>query len=90
MDTKVIAGFGAVHSLPSPPVIRSREEILVDITAHKLLSVCTKVMLLILDPNRRASLPSREKTIGFLENVDTVCDQKVRILEQNLKYFNCL
>lgn len=79
-------------SFPETPFIpvHTHEELLVDIAATKLVSSCAKVLLLILDPTRRPSLPSRENAVSFLNNLDTACDDQIQNLEHKLKYCNRL
>ncbi len=45
-------------SFPDTPLVpvQTREELLVDLTANRIVSTCAKVALLILDPTRRPSL----------------------------------
>lgn len=79
-------------SFPETPrvLVQTREELLDDIAVTKIVSSCAKVLLFILDPNRRPSLPSRENAVSFLDHLDTVCDDQIQNLEHKLKYCNRL
>ena len=79
-------------SFPETPFVpvQTRQEILADLTTTRIVSACAKVALLVLDPTRRPSLPSRENAVSFLDNLDTVCDDQIQNLEHKLKYGNRL
>ncbi len=84
-------------SFPVPPPVpqvpsftdvafRSRDDPVPDVTLYKFVSVCAKVLLFVLDPGRRPSLPSRRKVISFLEDFDSVCTSEIQNSKQTLIY----
>ncbi len=48
-----------------------------DNLSYKLLSVSTKLLTLVIDPNRRPSHPTRKQTVDFLDTITNVCDHKI-------------
>jgi len=72
---------------PETPLVpvKSREELLADLTTNKIVSSCAKVALLVLDPARRPSLPTRKEAVDFLYYLDETCALRIQTLEQSLK-----
>lgn len=82
-----LRSFVRVPSFPETPLVpvKSREELLADLTTNKILSSCAKLALLIIDPTRRPPLPTRKEAVDFLNYLDETCDQRIQTLEQSLK-----
>lgn len=74
-------------SFPETPLVpvQTREELLADLTANRIVSTCAKVALLILDPTRRPSLPTRREAVDFFNFLDKNCDKQIQTLERSLK-----
>ncbi len=74
-------------SFPETPFVpvQTRQEILADLTTTRIVSACAKVALLVLDPTRRPSLPTRREAVDFLDFLDKNCDKQIQTLERNLK-----
>lgn len=65
--------------------VQTRQEILADLTTTRIVSACAKVVLLVLDPTRRPSLPTRKEAVDFLKFLDNNCDKQIQTLKRNLK-----
>jgi hypothetical protein len=74
-------------SFPDTPLfpVQTREELLVDLMANRIVSTCAKVALLNLDPLGDLPFPARKEAVDFLEFLDINCDKQIQTLVRNLK-----
>lgn len=73
----------------SASAFKSQEEFVVDRLANRIISLSAKIVLMILDPERRPPMPkiNRKDVIGFLDFLDTSSEREIETIEHSLKYF---